>query len=212
MKLCVQNCGGAKKMQTFSAVKMAHKLLINKLNTAKCVVDATAGNGNDTLFLAKNSSDDAVIWAFDIQQVAISNTTQLLATHNLSNKVSLVVDSHTNVALYINKQIDIAMFNLGYLPKSEHTIATEDYSTIMALQEFLRLLSVGGVISIVAYPGHEKGYYEQQSVQEFLKSLPAKLFTVGCWSMINHVNHSPILYVVEKVRSEACEGIASRQN
>lgn len=211
MKPYALNCGGAKEMQTFSAVKLAQQLLINKLNTAQCVVDATAGNGKDTLFLAKYSCDNVIIWAFDIQQVAILKTKQLLDIHNLTNKVNLVVDSHINITSYINMQIDVAMFNLGYLPNSEHSIATEYHSTIVALQQVLSLLSVGGVVSLVAYPGHEQGYYEQQAVQEFLGSLPAKLFTVGCWSMINHVNNSPILYIVEKVRSEACESFASRQ-
>ena len=182
MKSYVLNYGGAKEMQTFSAVKLAQQLLITKLNTAQCIVDATAGNGKDTHFLAKHSRDDAVVWAFDIQQAAILQTHKILTAHNLVNKVRLIVDSHANVASYIGKPIDVAMFNLGYLPNSKHSIATEGQSTIIALRQIVRLLSVGGVISLVAYPGHEQGYYEQQAVQAFLKSLPVKQFTVGCWT------------------------------
>jgi ubiquinone/menaquinone biosynthesis C-methylase UbiE len=196
-------------MQTFNAVKLAQQLLIEKVKIAQCVVDATAGNGKDTLFLAKNSCKDAVVWAFDIQQAAIIKTRQLLSTHNLLSKVKLMVDSHANIGSYTTGNIDVAMFNLGYLPNADHKITTELQSTITALREILNVLSVGGIISLVAYPGHQAGYWEQQAIEEHLISLSPEIFTVGCWSMINHVNNPPILYVVEKTRSEACESIAS---
>jgi 16S rRNA C1402 N4-methylase RsmH len=196
-------------MQTFNAVKLAQQLLINKINTAKCIVDTTAGNGKDTLFLATNSCKDAIVWAFDIQQSAIIKTKQLLLTHNLLNKVKLIVDNHANINSYITGNIDVAMFNLGYLPNADHKITTELKSTITALRQILNTLSVGGIISLVTYPGHPEGYCEQQAVQEHLKSLSPEIFTVGCWSMINHINNPPILYVVEKTRSEACESVAS---
>jgi 16S rRNA C1402 N4-methylase RsmH len=198
-----------KEMQTLNAVKLAQQLLRNKINKAQCVVDATAGNGKDTLFLAKNSSNDTVIWSFDIQETAIIKTSQLLSKHNLSDKVKLIVDSHVNIDRYITEEIDVAMFNLGYLPNADHRITTEDQSTVVALRKILGLLSTGGMISVVAYSGHQEGQREQKSVQELFTSLPSELFTVGCWSMINHNNNPPILYVVEKTRGEAYEIVAS---
>jgi len=209
MKPYELNCGGVRKMQTFNAVKLAQQLLIEKVNSAKCVIDTTAGNGKDTLFLAKNSCKDAIIWAFDIQQSAIMKTKRLLTAHNVISKVKLIVDNHANLSSYVTGNIDVAMFNLGYLPSADHKITTELQSTIMALRQILSVLSVGGIISLVTYPGHQAGYWEQQAVQEHLKSLSPEIFTVGCWSMINHVNNPPILYVVEKTRSEASESVAS---
>lgn len=196
-------------MQTFNAVRLAQHLLLGKIKTAKCVVDTTAGNGKDTLFLAENSCKTTVVWAFDIQQAAILKTKQLLSAHNLLNKVNLIVDSHANISSYVTGIIDVAMFNLGYLPNANHEITTELQSTITALREILTILSVGGIISLVTYPGHQAGYWEQQAVEKYLRSLSPEIFTVGCWSMINHINNPPILYVVEKTRSEACESIAS---
>lgn len=196
-------------MQTFNAIKLAKQLLIEKVKTAQCVVDTTAGNGRDTLFLAENSCSDAVVWAFDIQQAAIVHTKQLLETHNLLNKVRLIVDSHANLSSYITGNIDVAMFNLGYLPNADHKITTELQSTIMALRQILNVLSIGGIISLVTYSGHQAGYCEQKAIQEYLKSLSPEIFTVGCWSMINHSNNPPKLYLVEKTRSEACESVAS---
>ncbi len=209
MRLYVLNCGGVKKMQTLNAIKLAQQLLLNKVNKAQRLVDATAGNGKDTLFLAKNSAKDAVVWSFDIQEAAILKTKQLLSHHKLSDKVKLIVDSHANMDCYITEEIDVAMFNLGYLPNNDHKITTEEQSTIAALQKILGLLSIGGMISLVAYTGHQEGYWEQKAVQELFTSLPSELFTVGCWSMINHSNNPPILYVVEKTRGEAYESVTS---
>ena len=201
-------------MQTFNAVKLAQYLLLPKVNEAQCMIDATAGTGRDTLFLAENSPNDSIVWAFDIQELAILKTQDLLNHHKVApDKVKLVTDSHVSVASYVNNSpIDVAMFNLGYLPNAEHIITTHYQSTIEALQQILALLCTGGLISVVTYPGHQEGYLEQQAVHELFKSLPSKLFTVGSWSMLNHSNQPPILYVVEKTRSEASESFASRQN
>ena len=147
MKRYGLNCGGVKKMQTFNAVKLAQYLLDCKVKRAGYLVDATAGNGKDTLFLAKNSPEHAVIWAFDVQQAAILNTKQLLVDCKLENKVNIIVDSHANIERYSIKEIDVAMFNLGYLPNADHNITTKCQSTITALQKILELLSIGGVIS-----------------------------------------------------------------
>lgn len=192
-------------MQTFNAIKLAQQLLFAKVNKAKILVDATAGNGKDSLFLAQNSPIDAIVWSFDVQQTAILNTKELLSKYSLDDKVKLIIDSHENIDQHINGKIDVAMFNLGYLPNAQHQITTQYQSTIAALQKILGSLSIGGVISIIAYSGHQEGYLENKAVQERLRSLPSNIFTVGCWSMINHSNNPPILYIVEKMRGEAYE-------
>jgi len=197
-------------MQTMNAVKMAHHILLDKLATAKCVVDATAGNGNDTLFLARNTCDQAVVWAFDIQEAALVKTERLLLANSLSGKVRLILDSHANIGKYIDDSIDVAMFNLGYLPGYGHEITTQPYFTLIALQQILNRLSVGGLVSLVAYPGHSTGYDEHIELQKVFCEMPQNVYTVGCWSMVNHVKCPPVLYVIEKVRSEAREGSASR--
>ncbi len=195
-------------MQTFNAIKLAQQLLIDKVNRAKFLVDTTAGNGKDTLFLAQKSPIDAMVWSFDVQQTAILKTKELLSKYSLDDKVKLIIDSHANIDQHINGKLDVAMFNLGYLPNAQHKITTQCQSTITALQKILGLLSTGGVISIIAYSGHQEGYLESKAVEELLTSLPSNIFTVGCWSMINHSNNPPILYIVEKMRGEAYESAA----
>ena len=106
------------------AVTMAERLLKDKLVGAKCAVDATCGNGHDTLLLAKTSPRDAIIWAFDIQPVALANTQKLLAEHHLAEKVRLIESCHSHIAEYVHEPVDVAMFNLGYLPGGEISLTT----------------------------------------------------------------------------------------
>jgi len=192
---------GQLSMQTMNVVKVAHKLLLDKLKVSNCIFDATAGNGNDTIFLAQNSPDKAKIYAFDIQQSALDATKLKLQEHAFLEKVSLVLASHDKIAEYIKDNIDIAIFNLGYLPGGDHTITTVAETTIAALEKTITLLNVNGIIAITAYTGHDAGTIEYSQLVTLLMNLPVRNFTVGCYSMINHVKTSPVLYLVEKVRS-----------
>lgn len=185
-------------MEVANAVRMAHQFVIHRLHESKLVVDATAGNGKDTLFLAEHTPESTVIWAFDIQQQALSQTQLLLAQHRLSHKVRFVLDSHANIAAYISQPIHIAMFNLGYLPSGDHTISTCSDSTIQAIQQTLQLLAVTGLITIAAYPGYEHGRQECKAVYQYISGLDQRKYTVASWSMVNQLNNPPILYVIEK--------------
>ncbi len=196
-------------MVALNAVPMAHQFIRPKLATASLVVDATAGNGKDTLFLAENSAATTAVWVFDIQQQALTKTEMLLSRHKLTDKVRLVLDSHANIADYIDQPVDAVMFNLGYLPGGDQAINTSPATTILAITQSLQLLAVGGVITIAAYPGYEHGRLECHAVHEYLTRLSQKDFTIACWSMVNQKNNPPVLYVIEKIRGEQLEGSTS---
>ncbi len=189
-------------MAVANAVLMAHRLLRPKLAAAGQVVDATAGNGRDTLFLAENTPNEAVVWAFDIQQQALTKTKQLLTKQLLIDKVRLVLDSHANILSYLHQPVDAVMFNLGYLPGGDRQINTCPDTTIKAITHSLQLLAVGGLMTIAAYPGYEHGRQECQSVQEYLTGLPQETFAIACWSMVNQRNNPPVLYIIEKMKEQ----------
>jgi hypothetical protein len=189
-----------KKMQTFSPVQVAQHLLRVKLRQARWVVDATVGNGNDTLFLARETPGHAIVWAFDIQETALCAAKRFITDHGFGHKVRFVLDSHSNVEQYIPAAIDVAMFNLGYLPGGNRTIVTKAESTLAALTAVLGKLSLGGVISVIVYPGHEQGEREARELQHFFSGLPSNIYTVGCWGLVNHSNKAPRTYLIEKVK------------
>ncbi|MPM18542.1 hypothetical protein SDC9_64954 [bioreactor metagenome] len=189
-------------MQAYNAVKLAQFLLLPHLNKCRRAVDATAGNGWDSLFLAVNTPDDAIIYSFDIQKSALVKTRDLLDNHKVLNKVKLIEDNHVNITHHIADQVDFAMFNLGYLPGGGHNITTQAATTTKSVKETLRLLSKGGFITIIAYPGHESGKIEFEEVKKLLSTLPTRMFAVNSWVSVNAANKPPILYVIEKIRSE----------
>jgi len=199
-------------MQAYSAVKIAQYLLLPYLNNCRLVVDATSGNGYDSLFLAQSTPDDAIIFSFDIQNVALLKTKKLLDSHGLLNKVKLIEDSHDKINIYINQEVDVVMFNLGYLPGATHDITTQPDLTISALEKSLALLRVGGIITVITYPGHATGLSEYLRIRELLSSISARTFAVNSWKAVNQGNNPPVLFVIEKVRSEERESSPTCEN
>ena len=186
-------------MQTVSNVLNLVKTAIEPaLKRARIVVDATAGNGHDTLFLAEHTADNAKIYAFDIQETALNNTRAITAEY--AERIAYVLASHDKIAELVSEPIDVAMFNLGYLPGEEHCITTKVESTMAAVRQVLDKLSCNGVCVVVAYPGHETGAQEAASLEKFFAVLSKKNYTVGCYRLLNHARTAPYAYVVEKVR------------
>lgn len=189
-------------MQRINSKTLAHTVLLPILASAQCVVDATAGNGHDTVFLAENTADDCVVYAFDIQQDALDSTHRLAVDAGVCDKVHLVLGSHANVDAHIAGEIDAAMFNLGYLPSGDHSVTTQADSTMEAIRKMASKLSVGGMITIVSYSGHESGAKEQERLFDELAALPVRYYTVSTFRMINHKETAPMLFLIEKVRCE----------
>lgn len=199
-------------MKIANAVTMAQQLLMDRLPAARCVVDATAGNGNDTLFLARHTPADAAVWAFDIQAEALERTRALLAGHRLEAKLRTVHDCHGKLAQYMQTSVDVIMFNLGYLPGGSHRLTTTSETTVPAVAQALSLLAVGGLATITAYPGHPSGEIEHRAVRELLAGLAQQLYTVACWQMVNQKNDPPLLYIVERIRGESGERRTACEN
>ncbi len=166
--------------------------IIRQKKDIKVAVDMTCGNGNDALFLSEVA--DKVI-AFDIQEIAIENTRKLLE-ENSCNNVSLINESFENVSKYVN-ELDVVMYNLGYLPKGDKSIVTTADVTVSSLNEVLSLLKKDGLISIMCYVGHEEGKKETLAVESFIKDLDNREYEVIKFDVINKLE-PPILYIVIK--------------
>ena len=190
-------------MKLNGAVLMAQQLLQPRMANARMVVDCTAGNGKDTLFLARHASRQTSLWVFDIQEQAISATKKLLTEHNVICDVHYILDCHSNISSYIAFPVDIITFNLGYLPGGDHDVTTQADTTIKSVQACIELLASGGLITIVSYPGHQAGNEENNKVNDFLCSLPQQKYTVACWQMINQIHNPPILYAIERKEKKA---------
>ncbi|MDO4814957.1 MAG: class I SAM-dependent methyltransferase [Gemella sp.] len=176
----------------------AKKLLKEKIDKNSIVIDATAGNGHDTLFLAKSAAKQ--VYAFDVQDIAIENTKKLLEENDLLNKVQVIKDGHQNFDDYVNEKIRAVVFNLGYLPNADHSITTLGQTTKLALEKMLKVLEVGGIIVMVVYWGHENGKLEKNIIEEYTSELDQKYYQVLSYRFINQINNAPFILAVEKIK------------
>lgn len=176
----------------------AHQFIQRQFRVLDFAIDATCGNGNDTLFLAKLRSENGVILGFDIQQEAIENTNLLLSMNNLKKNVHLINNTHENMDKYINHESDVIMFNLGYLPGSDSSISTSAKSTLKALNYSKEVIKTGGLITVVCYPGHRAGKKETQEVNIWVSRL-GNQYQISKFLSENPGENTPILFVIEKL-------------
>lgn len=144
------------------------------------VIDATAGNGYDTLFLAQRVGPHGQVYAFDIQPVALERTAVRLDAAGVTN-VRLIQGNHADMVSLVAEEhygrIATIMFNLGYLPRGDKSIITKTLSTRAALDAALRLLRIGGTLTVLAYPRHPGGLQEMIVVQRVLAAFSPTVFT-----------------------------------
>ncbi|MFZ5753887.1 MAG: class I SAM-dependent methyltransferase [Bacillota bacterium] len=178
---------------------VAHMLLREMVREGDVVVDATAGNGHDTLFLAKLVGIRGKVYAFDIQEEALKKTERLLAQHNCLAQVEFIHDGHEKIGQYIKEQVRCVMYNLGYLPGGDKSIITQGTTTISSLEQATHLLSKEGVISLMVYSGHPGGLSEAEEVECFVKSLASPPWHVLKWQKINGTQSGPYLMLLYKM-------------
>lgn len=190
-------------------LEMAHWMLKDIIKTNDVVVDATMGNGYDTQFLAELG---AKVYAFDVQEEALNATEKRLDDagiknqifeKNLSNlltepSVNLVLSGHEKLSEYVKEPIKAAIFNLGYLPKTDKSVVTKADTTLTALDALTNQLVVGGRIAIMIYYGHEGGMEEKDAVIKWTSSLPQKDWEVTSYAPLNQIHTPPILVLIEK--------------
>ena len=179
-------------------IPYAHGLLQEVVQDGDVAIDATCGNGHDTLLLSRLVGINGEVHSFDIQEQAITNTSQLLKENDVTN-VQLHLDGHENVDKYLHdKAIRAAIFNLGYLPGEDHSIITKPETTIEAIQKIQDRLVTGGRIVLVIYHGHEGGREEKESVVSYCEALDQKHFEVTRYEFINQINLPPFVVAIEK--------------
>lgn len=159
--------------------EFSHKLLL-EVNNPIIACDMTCGNGHDTLFLASIAKE---VYAFDIQDLAINNTSKLIESNKLSN-VRVIKESHDLYDIFISKPIDLAIYNLGYLPNSDKSIKTTPRIVLNSLKKLINQLNINGVIVIVIYLHDD---LESKAISDFASQLDSN-YDVMKYEVINKFN------------------------
>ncbi|WP_233275828.1 class I SAM-dependent methyltransferase [Salibacterium aidingense] len=172
------------------------------LKDGDIAVDATAGNGKDTLYLAQCVGESGKVYSFDIQHEALEKTSRLLENHQLHQRVTLLNDGHENAALRIpeneHTKVKTVIFNLGYLPGGNKAITTRTETTLQAITLLLERMKSGALIMVVVYPGHQEGKREKEELEVYANGLPQQEVQVLRYEFINQVNDPPFLLIFEK--------------
>ncbi|GEP84365.1 putative rRNA methylase [Staphylococcus piscifermentans] len=184
-------------MKVERILPFAKSLILSHIDEKSTVIDATCGNGHDTLFLAEHVPNGKV-YGFDIQEDAIEAAREKVK--DCQNTI-LIHDGHQNVKQYVEAAdcpIDAAIFNLGYLPKGDKHIVTEAATTIQAIENIFEMLAPEGIIVLVIYPGHPEGKIESETVYHYLENFDQQQAHILQYGFINQRNNPPYICAIEK--------------
>lgn len=181
-----------------NAVLLAQSFAARALSAGCLAVDATAGNGGDTLFLADRVGEGGKVYAFDIQQTALEITSLRLKEAGLRDRVVLIPAGHESMGLHLTEPVDVFLFNLGYLPGGDRTVLTRPDTTVTALNTAFKLLKPGGRIAVVVYTGHDGAVEESHAVLDLAGNLDPLVFGVLRIQFTNRPEHAPYLILIER--------------
>lgn len=176
-----------------------NKIFLEKvIQKGDVVIDATMGNGYDTVYLGNLVGENGKVYAFDVQEEAIISTRKKVVRDNMEDRVELILDGHENLDKYVKENVSCIVFNLGYLPRAKHVIITKPDTTLEAIKKGLSILRPNGIMSIAAYIGHEGGLEEKDYICKYLDNLDQKEYNVLHMQFTNQINNPPQLILVEK--------------
>ncbi len=181
------------------ATELAHLALQRVLKPGDWAVDATVGNGHDTLFLAQLVGETGRVFGFDVQDAALTATAARVAGRP---QVALFHSGHERLAEHLpadaKGRLAAIMFNLGYLPGASKEILTRTGTTLAALDQAVSHLAIGGHITLVLYPGHPGGDEEAAAVRAYSQGLPAA-YAAAHYARTNSMQPAPELLVIERL-------------
>lgn len=163
-------------------------------------VDATMGNGRDTLWLCNQVGAEGRVYAFDVQSEALTNTRALLRREGVAERAELFCDGHQHMAERVPEPVDGVMFNLGWLPGAAHAVTTRAATTLIAAEAALSLLRPEGLLTLCVYPGHEEGARELSALNRWAEALDPLRFDVLSMRYMNQPNDPPQLIAIRKKR------------
>jgi predicted methyltransferase len=177
--------------------EVAQQAVRSVLGPGDLTVDATVGNGHDTLFLAGKVVPGGHVIGFDIQPQAIEQTHARLLAVGLDADVTLQLCGHERMREQLPAgwagRVSAVMFNLGYLPGSDKCLTTSVATTLSALDQALSLLRVGGLVSLLVYRGHPGAGAEAAALARRLEHLEGR-FQLDCKE-----SPGPILYLIRRI-------------
>lgn len=162
------------------------------------VVDATMGNGGDTLFLAEIVGETGRVYGFDVQKEAVERTRARLESAGVQERATLLLAGHETMSEHVHDAPVAVMFNLGWLPGSEHIVTTRTETTLKAVGAAVDMIAPGGIVTVCIYPGHEEGRRELDALLAFACGLSVQKFNVLHHHFLCAPAHTPQLILIQR--------------
>lgn len=168
------------------------------------------------------------VFAFDVQTAALETTRARLAAGKCLEYVSLLLQSHADLADALSRpenrppslagselcpkdtpaffkdgtaaplRIALAMYNLGFLPRSDKRVTTLAGETLVSLKSAATLLVPHGLLAVHAYAGHPGGLEELEAVDAWCSALPFDEWAAARYTLCNKTRNPEVLFLVEK--------------
>jgi len=178
---------------------LAHFYWEKVLQSGDTVIDATCGNGKDTLRMAR--SCQGTVYAIDLQPNAIECTKQLLHAHGFAQNIHYIQGCHSRFPETIAPgSVKLIVYNLGYLPGGNKNLTTTTKTTLESLNNALPLLKEGALLSITCYPGHAEGEIEADHVLKWASSLDPCQWSCCLHRWLNR-RKAPCLCLIQKFKT-----------
>lgn len=183
-----------------NALRIAHEWVQSAVLPGDTVIDATVGNGHDTLTLAEAVGGGGRVIGFDIQFAALASAKQRLWDAGVDGQVELLEQGHETMNSVVHEKVTAVMFNLGFLPGNDtKDQVTKPETTLIALQQAVKLLKVGGIVTIVMYMGHVGGGSEASVVMDMVAGLKQTEYSVVHYRSVNQRNSPAELIGIERL-------------
>ena len=189
-----------RRVPDLSAVQLCHEFLEAHLTPGGLFLDATCGNGNDTLFLCRLAGQNGRVLGMDIQPQAVDRTNRRLKEAGYDKIGRAVLYDHARLGELVQPgKVDCVLFNFGWLPGAEHDIHSTADGSVPALRAALDALRPGGVLAAVLYSGKVIGDAEKQAALTFFRTLPLTKYTVLVCEFANWADTAPLpCFVIKK--------------
>jgi len=189
-----------------NATDIVQLILRDIISTGDSVVDATCGNGHDSVFLASLVGPSGRLVCIDIQPEAIEKARRRLSEVSDCPETNVILGSHADIRSWVPQEesISAVVYDLGYLPGAvkspggERPIVTRAESTIEPIGQALGLLMIRGVILIAVCTGHLGGQEKADALYSFLLTLEEKRLSVARHQWHNQPSNLPLVLIIQR--------------
>lgn len=189
-----------------SARYWAREMIEEAMYEGARAIDATMGNGHDTLWMCELAGESGHVYAFDVQPEAVERTRQRLEEAGVAERADLFCAGHERMGEFVHESVDAVVFNLGWLPGAEHGVTTRTDTTIQAVNAALELLKEDGLMTVCIYPGHDEGTRELNALLEWGAGLDDRRYDVLLKTYLNQPNDPPRMMAVKKKKTRQKKG------